>query len=72
MPSLDGFEATRRLRAREAAEGLPRQPVIAMTAGVLPEERRHCFEVGMDDFLSKPVQLATIAALLARWGHRAS
>ena len=69
MPALDGFEVTERLRARESSGGLPHQPVIAMTASVLPEERRHCFEVGMDDFLSKPIQLATIAALLARWGH---
>lgn len=67
MPVLDGFEATRRLRQREAEQGLAHQTVIAMTASVLPEEQRRCFVAGMDDFMPKPLRLAAVAQQLARW-----
>lgn len=55
MPELDGLETTRRIRS---ALPLARQPkIIALTAGVLAEQRDACREAGMDDFLSKPMQL---------------
>lgn len=68
MPQLDGFETTTRWRAAEAAsETGGRLPVVALTAGVLREERQRCFEVGMDDVLTKPISTDELAATLERW-----
>ncbi|VXC00819.1 hybrid sensor histidine kinase/response regulator [Nocardioides sp. AX2bis] len=65
MPELDGYDATAELRRRE--EGGARTPVVAMTASVTSEERERCRLVGMDDFVAKPVTLATLSAALERW-----
>ena len=65
MPEMDGFEATRRIRLSEA--GGRRTPVIALTAGVLKEERDQCYAAGMDDFLSKPVLKKDLEIALERW-----
>jgi signal transduction histidine kinase/CheY-like chemotaxis protein len=54
MPVMDGLEATRRIRAREAGTGR-RVPIVAMTARVMTEDRDRCLEAGMDGFLSKPL-----------------
>jgi signal transduction histidine kinase/CheY-like chemotaxis protein len=54
MPEMDGFEAARRIRAHEAEHGLPRLPLVALTANVFPEDREQCRAAGMDDFLAKP------------------
>ena len=64
MPEVDGLEATRRIRRT-----LPpsRQPhIIAVTASVFPEDRQRCLEAGMNDFISKPVDLQELAAALRR------
>lgn len=55
MPEMDGLDATRAIRAREAAAGLPRTPIIAMTARAMTEDRDRCREAGMDGFISKPL-----------------
>ena len=54
MPEMDGFEAARRIRTYEAAQGLPRIPLVALTANVFPQDRHQCMDAGMDDFLAKP------------------
>ena len=54
MPGIDGFEATRRVRRHEAAAGVKRTPIVALTANGLGEERRTCEAAGFDAFLVKP------------------
>jgi PAS domain S-box-containing protein len=65
MPRMDGYEATRALRARESDDD--RTLVIAMTANAVAGERERCLEAGMDDFLTKPVDLDELNRTLARW-----
>jgi CheY-like chemotaxis protein len=65
MPGLDGYAATRELRASDHAGR--RVPVIAMTAGATAGERERCLSAGMDDYISKPVDVAQLKATLSRW-----
>jgi PAS domain S-box-containing protein len=66
MPGMDGLEATRRIRAGEAAQGQARTPIVAMTASVLERDRKAAREAGMDGFTSKPVDVAALTRELAR------
>ena len=66
MPGLDGFEATRRLRDWEEANGRPRLPVVALTANALEGDRERSLEAGMDDHLAKPYRLDDLYATLSR------
>ncbi|TVP75678.1 MAG: sensor histidine kinase [Puniceicoccaceae bacterium] len=64
MPDVDGYEATRMIREYEAAEGLPRNYIIAMTAHAMKGDREHCLECGMDDYIAKPFQVELLSQLL--------
>ena len=65
MPTMDGFQATRAIRACEGAGR--RIPIIAMTAHAMPGDRERCIAVGMDDYLAKPVRSEALRTVLARW-----
>jgi PAS domain S-box-containing protein len=67
MPVLDGYEATAAVRAREARDGRPHLPIIAMTANAMAGDRDKCLAAGMDDHVAKPIQERHLAEVLARW-----
>jgi len=66
MPEMDGLEATRKIRA--LPEPACRLPILAMTANVLSGFRETCFEAGMNDFVSKPIDFEQLFSALQRWG----
>jgi two-component system, sensor histidine kinase and response regulator len=70
MPEMDGMQATREIRARQAAgePGFgPNLRIIAMTANAMPGDREACLESGMDDYLAKPVRAEALRAVLERY-----
>lgn len=67
MPEMDGYQATRAIREREAREGRPRIPIIAVTAHALVGERTKVLEAGMDDYLTKPVSVEQLRQKLYQW-----
>jgi CheY-like chemotaxis protein len=66
MPQVDGYEATRRIRAWEAQNHRPPTPIIALTANALPGDRQECLEAGMSDYLSKPLRMEDLVSVLRR------
>lgn len=67
MPKLDGHQMTRLIREDEARRGLPRTPVVAITAAALKGDAEQCLAAGMDDYLAKPVPIPVLADCLQRW-----
>ncbi|WP_143045016.1 ATP-binding protein [Variovorax sp. YR216] len=66
MPRLDGYELTRRVREREAVRGGLRLPIVALTANALLGEAERCLALGMDAYLSKPLQLGDLREALSK------
>lgn len=67
MPEMDGFEATLQIRAYELEKGLPKTPVIALTADIMSDNHERCIAVGMDHFLTKPIKRADLEAAISQW-----
>lgn len=64
LPAMSGYDATTLWRAIEQTEGLPHLPIVALTANTLASNVALCAQAGMDDFLTKPVALERLRALL--------
>jgi CheY-like chemotaxis protein len=70
MPQMNGFDATREIRkleGREGREDARRIPIIAMTAQTMKGDREKCLEVGMDDYISKPIRRETVFEMIKKW-----
>jgi two-component system sensor histidine kinase EvgS len=67
MPGLDGYEATRRIRQREAEQGLPHVPIIAVSAVSDAQHMKRCMDAGMDGVLKKPLRLEELRSILQIW-----
>ena len=66
MPEMDGYQLTAQIRAEEAASGR-HLPIVALTADALAGTAQRCREIGMDDYLSKPVSIAQLDDTIRRW-----
>ena len=67
MPRMDGYQLARAIREEEGRRALPRTPMVALTASALKGEAERCLAAGMDDYLAKPVGIASLGACLQRW-----
>ena len=67
MPVMDGYEATRNIRSGDAGDIYTTIPIIAMTANAMRGDREKCFEYGMDDFITKPIDLKLLQQVLVKW-----
>ncbi len=67
MPRMDGYQLARTIRDEEARRGIPRTPIVALTASALKGEAERCLAAGMDDYMAKPVSIPTMGACLQRW-----
>lgn len=67
MPEMDGRTATQEIRRWEESTGHRRVPIVAMTAHAMVDEREKCLNIGMDDYLTKPIDQDRLFALLVKW-----
>jgi signal transduction histidine kinase/CheY-like chemotaxis protein/methyl-accepting chemotaxis protein len=67
MPEMDGYELTTAIREDEKAQSSERAPIIAITANALQGEAERCLAVGMDDYMSKPIDMRELRIKLLRW-----
>jgi len=70
MPEMDGFEATAEIRKLENEK--THVPIVALTANAMSGDRNRCLEAGMDDYLSKPIDLHRLGEILRRWTESAA
>ena len=64
MPEMDGLEACRRIRQ---LPGWAQRPIVAMTANAFAEDKERCFQAGLDDFITKPVDPEHLFEVVLRW-----
>ncbi len=64
MPVMDGYEASRQIRQNPDWSDLP---IIALTANAMLDERAHCIDAGMNDYLAKPFRMEQLVSLMQQW-----
>ena len=69
MPEMDGFETARRINVRFRSEPTERPRIVAMTGNAMQGDRESCLQAGMDDYITKPVRIDELKAILERWGR---
>jgi CheY-like chemotaxis protein len=67
MPEMDGFEATTAIRKFEANEKIARVPIVAFTANAMQGDKENCLNAGMDDYITKPVNIKSLEDVLCKW-----
>ena len=67
MPEMDGYEASRQIRAGKVGKRNQRVPIIAMTANAMKGDQEKCLAAGMSDYVTKPIQPKVLTALLQKW-----
>ena len=67
LPGMDGYAATRQFRQQEQARHTPRTPVVALTANAMQGDRENCLQAGMDDYMTKPISMASLRQKLQQW-----
>jgi len=67
MPNCDGYDATVEIRRLERGRGGRHAPIVALTANVMPGDRKRCLAAGMDDYLPKPLRQEDLKTVLDRW-----
>jgi len=70
MPEMNGYEATAAIRDPASKARNHNIPVIALTARAMREDQEQCLAAGMDDFLSKPLEVAELVAMIEKWSDR--
>ncbi|WP_294965433.1 response regulator [Sulfurimonas sp.] len=67
MPELDGYDATKAIRAKEAGYIYMEIPIVAMTANAMHGDREKCLAAGMSDYLAKPLDREFLKKALSKW-----
>ena len=67
MPILDGYQATKKIRSKKTGIVNSDIPIIAMTANAMAGDKQKCLDVGMDDYLSKPIDPSSVIKMLTKW-----
>jgi signal transduction histidine kinase/CheY-like chemotaxis protein len=70
MPTIDGYEATRMIRAGEAGDNVKNIPIVALTADAMESQKQKCFDAGMNDYLTKPIDVDLLKNVLASYAKR--
>lgn len=67
MPEMDGLDATREIRSYESSNQLKHTPIIGLTANAMKKHEEQCIEAGMDDYVTKPIDLDKLHSVITRW-----
>lgn len=70
MPTIDGYEATRMIRAGEAGDNVKNIPIVALTADAMESQKQKCFDAGMNAYLTKPIDVDLLKNVLASYATR--